>query len=209
MAESRPEWLTVDLAVLAAGAIPVPIYPTLSAGAGPLHPRRLRGDHCGRLDPDAARQDPGDPPPAAGTSQAVVVMDAAAAGQSPRSSRSPTLPRAGTRRMQAEWGVARQFRDARARRPARAARDDHLHLGHHRRAEGRDAHPRRAGVEPAGGGARAATSPRATSACRSCRSATPSSGWSPGSTCCAASMSSSPNRSTPSAGTSAWSGRPC
>src|SRR5580765_8634143 len=31
MAESRPEWLTVDLAAIAGGAIPVPIYPTLSA----------------------------------------------------------------------------------------------------------------------------------------------------------------------------------
>jgi long-chain acyl-CoA synthetase len=30
MAESRPEWVSVDLAVLAAGAILVPIYPTLS-----------------------------------------------------------------------------------------------------------------------------------------------------------------------------------
>ena len=32
MAESRPEWLQSDLAALAAGAVTVPIYPTLSAG---------------------------------------------------------------------------------------------------------------------------------------------------------------------------------
>ncbi|ODS56163.1 MAG: hypothetical protein ABS36_07050 [Acidobacteria bacterium SCN 69-37] len=31
LAESRPEWLVVDLAVLAAGAVTVPVYPTLSA----------------------------------------------------------------------------------------------------------------------------------------------------------------------------------
>jgi len=31
LAESRPEWLFVDLAILASGAVTVPIYPTLSA----------------------------------------------------------------------------------------------------------------------------------------------------------------------------------
>src|SRR5215210_969201 len=32
VAESRPEWIMCDLAILAAGAVTVPIYPTLSAG---------------------------------------------------------------------------------------------------------------------------------------------------------------------------------
>src|SRR5262245_31206923 len=31
IAESRPEWVVTDLAILAAGAVTVPIYPTLSA----------------------------------------------------------------------------------------------------------------------------------------------------------------------------------
>jgi long-chain acyl-CoA synthetase len=31
VAESRPEWVMIDLAILAAGAVTVPIYPTLSA----------------------------------------------------------------------------------------------------------------------------------------------------------------------------------
>ena len=31
IAESRPEWLSIDLAILAAGAVSVPVYPTLSA----------------------------------------------------------------------------------------------------------------------------------------------------------------------------------
>ena len=31
VAESRPEWIMCDLAILAAGAVTVPIYPTLSA----------------------------------------------------------------------------------------------------------------------------------------------------------------------------------
>src|SRR4051812_38783192 len=31
MSESRPEWVSTDLAVLVAGAVTVPIYPTLSA----------------------------------------------------------------------------------------------------------------------------------------------------------------------------------
>ena len=31
LAESRPEWLLVDFAILASGAVTVPIYPTLAA----------------------------------------------------------------------------------------------------------------------------------------------------------------------------------
>ena len=82
--------------------------------------------------------------------QAVVVMDAAAAEASPPSVFSlADVARARSRA--AADGVGRRQGVPRrgARRPARAARDDHLHLRHDRRAEGRDADPRRAGVEPA------------------------------------------------------------
>src|SRR4051812_15288064 len=44
-AESRPEWLLCDLAVLTAGAVIVPIYATLSASQG----RDLREDTGDRL----------------------------------------------------------------------------------------------------------------------------------------------------------------
>ena len=51
--------------------------------------------------------------------------------------------------MTGEWGAGREFRDAaRAVRPDRP-RDDHLHLGHDRRAQGRDAHAREPRREPA------------------------------------------------------------
>src|SRR4051812_43054844 len=45
IAESRPEWLLCDLAVLTAGAVIVPIYATLSASQG----RDLREDTGDRL----------------------------------------------------------------------------------------------------------------------------------------------------------------
>ena len=80
--------------------------------------------------------------------------------------------------MIAEWGAGREFRDAARAVHAGRARDDHLHLGHDRRAEGRDADARQPGRQPDGGRRCARRARRTTSRCRSCRSATPSSGWS-------------------------------
>ena len=41
LSENRPEWAFADLATLCAGAADAPIYPTLTAAPGALHPRRL------------------------------------------------------------------------------------------------------------------------------------------------------------------------
>ena len=75
--------------------------------------------------------------------EAVVVMDAAAAERQPVGPRARRRSRErGHARMTGEWGAGREFRDgARAVTPERA-RDHHLHLGHDRRAEGRDADAR-------------------------------------------------------------------
>src|SRR3954471_10248692 len=82
MSESRPEWLTVDLAVIAGGAIPVPIYPTLSAG----QVRYILEDSAATIAVVSTRhqlekiQEIRHQLPSL---QAVVVIDAAAAGQTP------------------------------------------------------------------------------------------------------------------------------
>ena len=65
MSESRPEWLTVDLAIIAGGAIPVPIYPTLSAAQVRYILEDSGATIAVGLDPASAREDPGDPASAA------------------------------------------------------------------------------------------------------------------------------------------------
>ena len=108
---------------------------------------------------------------------------------SPRAGRAPSVmtldevAQRGHARMAGEWGAGREFRDDGARGPSRRPGDHHLHVGDDRRAQGRDAHAREPGREPARGGRRCSTSPRTTSRCRSCRSATASSGWSRSSIC--------------------------
>ena len=66
LAESRPEWILSDLAVLAAGAVTVPIYPTLAAS----QVRYILQDSGARLavgvDRRTARQAAGGAAPAAG-----------------------------------------------------------------------------------------------------------------------------------------------
>src|SRR3982750_3442030 len=83
MSESRPEWLTVDLAVIAGGAIPVPISPTLSAA----QVRYILEDSAATIAVVSTRhqlekvQEIRHQLPSL---QAVVVFDAAAAGAAPK-----------------------------------------------------------------------------------------------------------------------------
>jgi long-chain acyl-CoA synthetase len=121
VAESRPEWLSVDFAVLAAGAIPVPVYPTLSPG----QVRYILKDAgvsiavvSTRLQLEKIQEIRHDLP----ALQAIVVMDASAAGQSPSVVSLAEVSERGHARMMAEWGIAKQFRDvARAVKPEQLA----------------------------------------------------------------------------------------
>jgi long-chain acyl-CoA synthetase len=110
VAESRPEWIMCDLAILTAGAVTVPIYPTLSAA----QVRYILQDSSAQLAIVSTRLQleklqevrhllPG--------LEAVVVIDpSAVAGAS-----AMTLDEVESRghaRMTGEWGAGRGFRDA-------------------------------------------------------------------------------------------------
>ncbi len=119
MSESRPEWLIADLAILALGAVTVPVYSTLSPGQA----RYIVNDSGARVAfvstaeqleklRSARHQLP--------SLEAIVAFDAPAAAASmiPLSE----LIARGHARMVAEWGVARAFRDrAREVRPEQLA----------------------------------------------------------------------------------------
>ena len=204
-AESRPEWMMCDMAILAAGAVTVPIYPTLSAAQA----RYILQDSGARLAIVSTRlqleklQEVRHLLPAL---EAVVVMEPAAAARVACMTLDE-VARRGHARMTGEWGAGREFRDA-----ARAVRPDDLATIIY--TSGTTGEPKGVMLTHAnlvanlrGGGRRCSTSRRTTSRCRSCRSATRSSGWCRSSICSPASRSSSPNRSTRSAATSRTSGR--
>jgi long-chain acyl-CoA synthetase len=120
IAESRPEWLSVDLAVLAAGAIPVPVYPTLS----PSQVRYILKDSgvsiavvSTKLQLEKIQEIRHELP----ALRAVVVMDPSAAGQTPSVLSLTDVAERGHARMVAEWGIAKQFRDV-----ARAVKAEQL-----------------------------------------------------------------------------------
>ncbi|HEX5475022.1 MAG TPA: long-chain fatty acid--CoA ligase [Vicinamibacterales bacterium] len=111
MAESRPEWLMADLAILAGGAVTVPVYSTLPAAQA----RHILQDSGARVAivstaeqlakvQDARHQ--------LAALEAVVVFDDAAQTGSPSVLTFAQLERRGHDRMVAEWGTAREFRDA-------------------------------------------------------------------------------------------------
>ena len=113
VAESRPEWLLCDLAVLTAGAVIVPIYPTLSASQA----RYILEDSGARLAIVSTRlqldkiQDVRHLLPAL---EAVIVMDppaGVALPQSPSVLSLEEVERRGHARMTGEWGAARAYRD--------------------------------------------------------------------------------------------------
>ena len=119
VSESRPEWLLSDLAVLTAGAVTVPIYPTLSASQA----RYILQDSGARLAIVSTRlqldkvQEVRHLLPAL---ESVVVMDPPAA--IPAGSASvlslEDVEGRGHGRMTSEWGAAKGFRDdARALKP--------------------------------------------------------------------------------------------
>ena len=54
LSESRPEWLLADFAILASGAVTVPIYPTLSAEQVAFILRDSEASACRRVDADCS-----------------------------------------------------------------------------------------------------------------------------------------------------------
>lgn len=121
VSESRPEWLFTDLAVLAAGGVLVPIYPTLSAG----QIKYILEDSGARVAVVSSKQqldklqEIRHQLPAL---EAIVVIDTAAApAGSPSLFALDAVAERGHARMTGEWGVGREFRDA-----ARRVTPDHL-----------------------------------------------------------------------------------
>lgn len=110
VAESRPEWIMSDLAILAAGAVTVPIYPTLSAA----QVRYILQDSTARLAIVSTRlqleklQEIRHLLPAL---EAVIVIDSAAVAGASALTLEDVEGR-GRARMTGEWGAGRGFRDA-------------------------------------------------------------------------------------------------
>ncbi len=110
VAESRPEWIMSDLAILAAGAVTVPIYPTLSAA----QVRYILQDSTARLAIVSTRlqleklQEIRHLLPAL---EAVIVIDSAAVTGASALTLEDVEGR-GHARMTGEWGAGRGFRDA-------------------------------------------------------------------------------------------------
>ena len=110
VSESRPEWIMCDLAALAAGAVTVPIYPTLSAPQVRyiLQDSRARLAVVSTLEQLDKLQEVRHLLPAL---EAVVIMDAQA-GQAGSALTLEELEARGHTRMTGEWGAGREFREA-------------------------------------------------------------------------------------------------
>ena len=130
LAESRPEWILSDLAILAAGAITVPIYPTLAAS----QVRYILQDSGARLAVVSTieqldkLQEVRHLLPAL---EAVVVMDRAA-GEAASVLTLGGSRTARTRPHDRRMGRRAGFSRKRAPRQAVGSRDHHLHVRHHR-----------------------------------------------------------------------------
>jgi long-chain acyl-CoA synthetase len=109
MSESRPEWLLADLAILTAGAVTVPIYPTLAANQARyiVHDSGASVAIVSTADQLAKLQSVRHELPAL---EAIALFDTA-----PPSAASvfpfADVASRGHARMVAEWGAARAFRD--------------------------------------------------------------------------------------------------
>ena len=197
ISESRPEWLFADLAILSAGAVTTPLYPTLAtnqvgamlrdSGASivivsspALLDRVLSIAHDL---PDLRALVVIDPPEALPASPLTIVSlsDVSARGH---------------RRILDGWGVGQGVSRRRQEGGAGRSRDAHLHVGYDRRAQGRVLTHGNLVANLDGVSTRCSTSPTTISLCRFCRSATPSSASSPTCTSYTASRSSSRSRST-------------
>jgi long-chain acyl-CoA synthetase len=110
VSESRPEWILCDLATLAAGAVTVPIYPTLSAAQMRfiLQDSRARLAVVSTLEQFDKLQEVRHLLPAL---EAVVIIDAAD-GHAGSALPLQEVEARGHARMTGEWGAGREFREA-------------------------------------------------------------------------------------------------
>jgi long-chain acyl-CoA synthetase len=111
MAESRPEWLIADLGILTAGAVTVPIYPTLSAPQARyiLIDSGARAAIVSTREQLAKIQDVQHQLPTIG---AVILIEAWSASDSPSVMSFEGLAERGHARMTGEWGAGREFRES-------------------------------------------------------------------------------------------------
>ncbi len=113
VAESRPEWLLCDLAVLTAGAVTVPIYPTLSAAQA----RYILNDSGARLAIVSTKlqlEKIQEVRHLLSALEVVILIEAPADAPPPGSPSVLSLEeveRRGHGRMTGEWGAGRAFRD--------------------------------------------------------------------------------------------------
>jgi long-chain acyl-CoA synthetase len=123
VSESRPEWLMTDMAILAGGAVTVPVYPTLSSAQA----QYILQD-CGARLAFVSNQAQLEKLQAIRHQlpalEAIVVFEEGALGAavpSPSVSSFAALRARGHARMLAEWGMGRAFRDR-----AKAVKPDDL-----------------------------------------------------------------------------------
>ncbi len=120
VAESRPEWLMADLAILTGAAVTVPVYPTLSSAQARyiLHDAAAKAAIVStRLQLEKIQEVRHQLP----ALEAVILMDDWTPGDSPSVISLATVAERGHARLAGEWGVAREFSDC-----ARAVRPDQL-----------------------------------------------------------------------------------
>jgi long-chain acyl-CoA synthetase len=119
MAETRPEWIATDLAILCAGGVTVPIYPTLSAAQAQFIVR----DSGARFAFVSTREQASKLQKvrhALASLEVIVLFDAEGGATGSLLSLDGVAAR-GHGRMVAEWGVAKEFKDR-----ARAVKPDDL-----------------------------------------------------------------------------------
>jgi long-chain acyl-CoA synthetase len=110
MSETRPEWILTDLAILTAGGVTVPIYPTLSA----LQAQYIVQD-CGARFAFASTPEQAVKLQrirhALPSLEAIVLFDSGEVAQTGSLLALDEVAARGHGRMVAEWGVAKRFRD--------------------------------------------------------------------------------------------------
>ncbi|HUF47450.1 MAG TPA: long-chain fatty acid--CoA ligase [Vicinamibacterales bacterium] len=121
LSESRPDWLVADLAILVAGAVTVPIYPTLSAEQVAYILRDAEVT-VAIASTDVQYRKIREAAPTLPSLHAIVVLDPVATAGEPRPvpvHAVADVTAAGHRRLTDGWGVAREFQDtARAVQPS-------------------------------------------------------------------------------------------